>query len=162
MVPSDRYDDSRTMEILQHIGGCAVTAALTRRPDMSQLIHWLQTNPPRGRGENWAQSTSEQNNGRVGSHGNGICPRKHPSTTLRCHTMRDLFDFTVCEQCYADVIRPGIERGDELACLFGANPIAIPSGFTCQLYSDRMRRVWSEASSTRNFGYLQQKVSKPS
>ncbi|KAG7293711.1 hypothetical protein NEMBOFW57_003768 [Staphylotrichum longicolle] len=65
---------------------------------------------------------------------------------------------TVCEQCYAEVIRPDVSRASELARQFDPNPSLMPSGFTCQLYSDRMRRIWSEAGSTGNLEYLRQKV----
>ncbi|KAK0725022.1 hypothetical protein B0H67DRAFT_607390 [Lasiosphaeris hirsuta] len=89
------------------------------------------------------------------------CPRNLLSTTTKCHTMQGLFDLTVCENCYASVIKPDADRGVEMARRFEGNPSAMPSGFTCQLYSDRMRRVWSDAASTGDFEYLRQKASMP-
>lgn len=160
LVPSDWYDDTRTAEILQQVGGCAVTAALLRRPDLSPLVDWLRANPPRPRGGGGAGFPSASSAEAMGGgqlHGNGLCPRNYPSTTLRCHTMQGLFDFTVCEQCYADVIKPDADRGVDLARRFG-DAATVGSGFTCQLYSDRMRRVWSEVASTGNMEHLRQKV----
>ncbi|KAK3904533.1 hypothetical protein C8A05DRAFT_13589 [Staphylotrichum tortipilum] len=147
-VPSDAYDDMRSGEMLQQVGGCAVTSGLLGRPDVSQLVSWLRENPPRPRGGLSGSSPAPS----------GLCPRNSPSTTLRCHTMRRLFNFTVCEQCFADVIQPDLARGVELARKFDMAPNAMPSDFTCQLYSDRMRRVWSEAVSTGDFEHLRQKV----
>lgn len=158
MVPSERYEDTRTMEMLQQIGGCAVTAALFRRPDLSQLVNWLRSNPPRPRGGGASFSTPGHPTSGGQPQVNGLCPRNYPSATLRCHTMPALFEFTVCEQCYADVVKPDVDKAAELARQFDPNPSAMPSGFTCQLYSDRMRRVWGEAVSTGNFEYLRHKV----
>ncbi|KAL2127768.1 hypothetical protein VTI74DRAFT_10184 [Chaetomium olivicolor] len=160
MVPSDCYDDTRTMQILQQIGGCAVSAAILRRPDLSQLIGWLRANPPPPRGGSGLAHPSSFPGMGAAAHVNGLCPRNIPSTTLRCYTMQGLVDFTVCEQCYSDVIRPDVDNGISMARQFDADPSAIASGFTCQLYSDRMRQVWREAASTGNLAYLQQKVSE--
>ena len=157
IVPSDRYDDARTTEMLQQVGNCAVTAALLRRPSLSQLVDWLRANPPRQRGGGGGGPVPGLMSG-AQPQGNGLCPRNYPSTTLRCHTMQRLFDFTVCEQCYADVIKPDANRGVDVARWFDPDPSVMPSGFTCQLYSDRMRRTWSETVSTGNLEHLRQKV----
>lgn len=119
---------------------------------------WLRANPPRPRGAGASFTTPGLPTNGGQPQANGLCPRSYPSTTLRCHTMPNLFEFTVCEQCYAEVIRPDVSRASELARQFDPNPSLMPSGFTCQLYSDRMRRVWSEAGSTGNLEYLRQKV----
>ncbi len=152
LVPADMYEDVRTAEILHQVGGCDMTSRLLGRSDMSQLVGWLRENPPRPRGGGSLPGSAQA------SAPVGLCPRKSPSTTLRCHTMRGLFDFTVCEQCYADVIQPDLARGVELARQFDTSPSAMSSGFTCQLYSERMRRVWSEAVSAGDFEHLRQKV----
>ncbi|KAK0712866.1 hypothetical protein B0T26DRAFT_601363, partial [Lasiosphaeria miniovina] len=152
----DYYDDTRTAQILQQVGGCAVTAAMTRRPDLSQLVNWLRANLPPLRGGN-PVSTG------VGGpqQPDGLCPRNYPSTTLKCHTMQGLFDFTVCEQCYGDVIKPDADNGIDLARRFDMTASSVPGpGFTCQLYSDRMRRVWRDAASTGDMEHLRQKVSE--
>jgi hypothetical protein len=152
IVPSDRYDDIRSAETLQNVGACAVVAAMSRRPDMSQLVSWLHANPPQPRGGLPSMGGAQP------QAPNGLCPRDYPSTTLRCHTMQGIFDFTVCEQCYAEIIKPDADRGVDLARRVDGNASAMPSGFTCQLYSDRMRHVWNEAASTGNVEYLGQKV----
>ncbi|KAK3346087.1 hypothetical protein B0T25DRAFT_460385, partial [Lasiosphaeria hispida] len=161
----ERYDDARTASILQQVGGCAVTAAMTRRVDMGQLVNWLVANPPPIRGDGVTPGVPGVPGvpGAVpGAAPGGTpavgCPRNLLSTTTKCHTMQGLFDLTACEHCYASVVKPDADRGVEMARRFEGNPSAMPSGFTCQLYSDRMRRVWSDAVSTGNFEYLRQKV----
>ncbi|KAK3384938.1 hypothetical protein B0H63DRAFT_394871 [Podospora didyma] len=160
LVPSEQYDDARTMAILQQVGGCAVTAAWTRRPDLTQLVNWLRANPPPPRGGPSAVPV-----GAGGGTGGpqppaGLCPRNLPFTGLKCHTMQGLFDFTVCEQCFADVIKPDADKGVNLALWVNPSASVMPAGFTCQLYSERMRRVWSEAASTGNMEHLRQKVTE--
>jgi len=93
-----------------------------------------------------------------GSGGGSICPRNTVSTSQKCHTIPVLLDFTVCEQCYAAVVKPDAARGVEFARRIDPTASVLPSGFTCQLYSDRMRRVWADAASTGNFETLRQKV----
>lgn len=166
LVPLEQYDDPRTMAILQQIAACTVTSGFMRRPDMSALLNWLRANLPPPRGP--AAGSSAGAPGVFGSPPpppNGLCPRNYPSTTLRCHTMRGLFDLTVCEQCYKEVIELDVRRGVELARRLDQIPAAVGgSGFTCQLYSDRMRRVWKEAVSMgepMGLEHLRAKVSIP-
>ncbi|KAH7627826.1 hypothetical protein B0T09DRAFT_359154 [Sordaria sp. MPI-SDFR-AT-0083] len=144
----EHYDDPGTMAILQQIAGCAVTSGFMRRPDMSALLNGLRANlpPPRGPGA----GTSAGVPGVFGAPPlpSGLCPRDYPFTSLRCHTMEGLFNFTVCEQCYKEVIEPDVRQGVELARRVDQTPAVMGGpGFTCQLYSDRMRRVWKEAVS---------------
>jgi hypothetical protein len=158
MVPSDLYDDARTGAMLQQIGACAVTAQMTGRVDMSQLVNWLQANPPAPRGGGAGYSSTHAGGQPPHAGGNGLCPRGYPSTSLRCHTMQGIFDLTVCEQCYAEVVKPDAEKGVELARRFDPTPAVMPSGFTCQLYSPRMRQVWSHAAAAGDLALLQAKV----
>ena len=121
---------------------------------MTALVNWLRANLPPVRGPGVgvgvgvAGTFSSQGVPGVfsGPSPNGLCPRNYPSTTLRCHTMQSLLDFTVCEQCYKEVIEPDVRQGVELARGLDPTPAVVGGpGFTCQLYSDRMRRVWKEA-----------------
>ncbi|KAK1753363.1 hypothetical protein QBC47DRAFT_386216 [Echria macrotheca] len=160
LVPSDRYDDTRTGMVLQQVGACAVITAVTRRPDMSQLLNWLRANPPPVRTGVAPAPGGVAGPGVVPVSGvaGGNCPRNMLSTTHKCYTMQGLFDFTVCEDCYGAVVKLDLDKGVELARRFDGTPSAMASGFTCQLYSDRMRRVWADAVSTGDFEYLRQKV----
>lgn len=149
-VPSDRFDDPYTSQQLQYAAACVVTSAQAGRTDMSALVSWLRDNPPPSRGGS---------PGRPWQAPSGPCPQNYPSSTVRCYAMRDLFDFTICEKCFAEVIKPDLERGVELARRFDSAPSIMPSGFTCQLYSARMRQVWAQAASTEDISFLGQKVS---
>ncbi|KAL1836846.1 hypothetical protein VTJ49DRAFT_4596 [Mycothermus thermophilus] len=163
IVPSDWYDDVRTAEVLKVVGACGMAAAKSGRPDLGQLVDWLRKNPPQPRGTFAGIAAMGGGMGNAlfqPPPPNGLCPKNWPSTSLRCHTMQGVWEFTVCEQCYAEVIRPDAERGGMLARYFDGNAAVVHSGFTCQLYSDRMRRVWSEAAASGNVEYLQQKVSE--
>jgi hypothetical protein len=159
IVPSDWYDDVRTAEILKVAGSCGKDASKSGRPDLGKLVDWLRKNPPQPRG---TFAGIQQGGGVMLSQPpppNGLCPRNWPSTNLKCHTMQGVWEFTVCEQCYAEVIRPDAERGVGLAMYFDGNAALVHSGFTCQLYSERMRQVWREAAAANNVEYLRQKVS---
>ncbi|KAK3388468.1 hypothetical protein B0T20DRAFT_364634 [Sordaria brevicollis] len=167
LVPSEYYDDPRTMAILQQIAACAVTSGFMRRPDMSALVNWLRANlpPPRGPGVGGASQGIPGGLGGAPPLPKGLCPRDYPSTTLRCRTMQGLFDFTVCEQCYKEVVEGDFNRGIGLAVRLGGAPAAAVggAGFTCQLYSERMRRVWKEAvnmDEPMGFEHLRVKVNE--
>ncbi|KAM7192148.1 hypothetical protein V8F20_008983, partial [Naviculisporaceae sp. PSN 640] len=152
LVPSDHYDDARTAEILRQLcvcaGGGLMFGSLTGGSGggIGQFAGWLKGHPPRPRG---------QTAGAVGQgQGNGICPRhthaSQPGTLLRGYTLEGFSDLTVCDGCYNELIKPDAEKGVELARQFvvipgSMSPPAVPGGFACQLYSDRMRRVWSDA-----------------
>lgn len=148
-VPSDRFDDQYTNQQLQNVATCVVTSAQAGRTDMSALVNWLRDNPPPVRGS--AASPPWQGP-------SGPCPQSYPSSTVKCYVMRALSDLTVCEKCFAEVIKPDQDRGVELARRFDSAPSTMPSGFTCQLYSTRMRQVWAQAASTGDLAPLGQKV----
>lgn len=150
-VPSDRFDDQYTSQQLQYAAACVVASAQAGRTDMSALVNWLRDNPPPSRGGVPSRPWQAPS---------GPCPQNYPSSTLRCYIMRDLFDFTVCEKCFAEVIKPDVDRGVELARRFDTAPSTMPSGFTCQLYSTRMRQVWAHAASTGDLAFLGLKVSQ--
>jgi hypothetical protein len=148
-VPSDLFDDQYTSQQLQYAATCVVMSAQAGRVDMSALANGLRDNPPPARGGVA---------GRPWQAPSGPCPQNYPSSTLKCYVMRDLFDFTVCEKCFAEVIKPDQDRGLELARRFDSGPSTMSSGFTCQLYSPRMRQIWAQAASTGDLAFLAQKV----
>lgn len=119
---------------------------------MAPLINWLRENPPPTKGAMAPRSWEAPA---------GPCPRNYASSTLKCHVMGDIPDFTVCEQCFADVVKPDLDWGIELARRFGTGARTVSAGFTCQLYSDRMRHVWNQAVSSGNLELFRHKVSHP-
>ena len=60
----------------------------------------------------------------------------------------ELREFTVCEDCYEEVVWPAIKRDMPVATDFRRDAKAVaPSnvGVSCQLYSPRMRRIFQDA-----------------
>ncbi|KAI9794953.1 MAG: hypothetical protein M1833_007327 [Piccolia ochrophora] len=77
------------------------------------------------------------------------------------HIMPSLPEFTVCEECYHDVIWPAVEAGSSLADRFSRRlQLTGPyeRGDTCQLYSPRMRRAFAEAVKADDFEGLKWRV----
>lgn len=73
------------------------------------------------------------------------------------HIMQFLPEFTVCGVCFSEAVQPKIDDGNSLAQNFYMKPQRLPSA-TCQLYSSRMREVFSKACRRKDPGYLRDKV----
>jgi hypothetical protein len=65
--------------------------------------------------------------------------------------------FRVCEECHEQYIRPNASAGSQIALSFGA-PVYAAEGFVCQLYSERMQKLWLTAVANNNMNYLRYKV----
>lgn len=73
------------------------------------------------------------------------------------HIMPQLPQFTVCEDCYNDIVWPEIDAGSPLAAKFNRSmQIMGLGGVSCQLYSPRMRHVFKDAVRSNDLAYLQQ------
>ncbi|KAK4162423.1 hypothetical protein QBC43DRAFT_168859, partial [Cladorrhinum sp. PSN259] len=132
LVTSERYDDMKTMETLKQLltGG-----------GVHGLVGWLRGNMP------------------PPVITDGECPRNYPAPVgLKCHVMPGLHEFTVCERCFKEVVSPGVKQGMGLAVQFDGTARAIGGGWTCQLYSERMRQVWQQTSSSNDINTLRMKV----
>ena len=73
------------------------------------------------------------------------------------HIMPQLPEFTVCEECYNEVVWPAIRDGSTLASQFNRTlQVVTPPhmGVSCQLYSSRMRRVFQDAQERNDFYHL--------
>ncbi|QIW97780.1 hypothetical protein AMS68_003298 [Peltaster fructicola] len=69
--------------------------------------------------------------------------------------------FTVCEECYEEVIEPEVRKGVDIAKRF--NQTIQPAygesiGTSCQLYSARMRRVFARSIKDNDLKYLARKA----
>ena len=84
------------------------------------------------------------------------CRRDEPKPFRLWHFIPQLPEFTVCEECYTDVVWPWIESGFLIANKFQRTPLAFndDEDVSCQLYSDRMRSVFRKAVKTNDFSYL--------
>jgi hypothetical protein len=72
-------------------------------------------------------------------------------------------DFTVCEECYVNVVRPAVKVGSDVAGQFNRTLQLLPMpqaqmGISCQLYSDRMKAIFREAVQKRDWNGLRQKI----
>lgn len=84
------------------------------------------------------------------------CHEDSPVPNSYWHTMQYLPDFTVCADCFDEVVRPRLGR-DKVARNFYKDPQRIPLA-TCQLYSERMREIFKKACRRDDAKYLKAKV----
>lgn len=85
------------------------------------------------------------------------CQKDMPLGIQVWHVIPELPEFTICEECYNEVVRPvshrPVARDVSKFVVFLPNLLGcrIVHGSTCQLYSDRMRRVFLEAVTRNDF-----------
>ena len=87
------------------------------------------------------------------------CGRHLPLRSTAWHFIPQLPEFTICEECFQDVVWPLIKR--PIARDVNRTLKLVPCtqsqqwyGISCQLYSDRMRRVFHEAVQHDDFEHL--------
>ncbi|MCJ1375655.1 hypothetical protein MMC20_006892 [Loxospora ochrophaea] len=86
-----------------------------------------------------------------------ICTKDDMILGQPWHFMPRLREFTVCEECYIQVVRPAIDDGSSLASDFTRTPQKVAPahiGISCQLYSERMRDIFQKACDRDEFQYL--------
>lgn len=72
--------------------------------------------------------------------------------------MDSLPEFTVCEECYDDVVWPLVEDNrSDVPGHFLRGKQTLPAA-SCQLYSTRMRDVFQLACRDNDIGYLEKKL----
>lgn len=75
----------------------------------------------------------------------------------RWYTITQLPEFTVCEECYDDVIYPEVENGKAIPSMFNRSQQRIPVA-SCQLYSQRMQDMFQQAVDNDDYRYLASKA----
>ncbi|KAI4137690.1 MAG: hypothetical protein L6R39_007149 [Caloplaca ligustica] len=73
------------------------------------------------------------------------------------HVIPKLPEFTACSECYEDVVWPAVLQGLPLALQFTRTPQAVERphvGVSCQMYSSKMRKVFSQACEEDDLDYL--------
>ncbi|KAH8652363.1 hypothetical protein BX600DRAFT_516406 [Xylariales sp. PMI_506] len=86
------------------------------------------------------------------------CYHSRPVAGRKWYTLRKLPNFTVCEECFTDVIWPEIERDHGgIQAEFYKNPQRIPVA-ACQLYSTRMRNVFQNAVERNDMQYFESRI----
>lgn len=84
------------------------------------------------------------------------CKGGIPAYGEKWHVMESVPDFTVCEECFDEVVLPILEsdRPSRVARNFYKRPQTLPKA-ECQLYSTRMRNVFKKACDQDSLNYLQ-------
>jgi hypothetical protein len=85
------------------------------------------------------------------------CREDSPIADGLWHKMQYLPQFTVCSECFDEVVRPKLTDDNVIARNFYTKPQRLPSA-TCQLYSERMRDIFSKACRRNDPMYLEDKV----
>lgn len=103
------------------------------------------------------------------------CTRDELLSDVGWHFIPQIPEFTACEECYTNIVWPAIAEGSSIAGRFNRTPQLIydegkdsrrrgckhervPPGNSCQMYSDRMRRIFKKAVQTGDLGYLARKA----
>jgi hypothetical protein len=85
------------------------------------------------------------------------CREDRPITEGYWHFMQFIPEFTVCGDCFEDVVRPRLGDENVIARNFYIKPQRVPRA-ACQLYSSRMREVFKRACRRNDPKYLEAKV----
>ncbi|CAO2650908.1 Nn.00g092050.m01.CDS01 [Neocucurbitaria sp. VM-36] len=96
----------------------------------------------------------------------GECGKDKTSTRKPWHFIPSLPEFTVCEECYDELVWPATQSKSvppTIPRLFNKTIQLVPSedpecGSSCCLYSPRMRRVWDTSVKEEDFSYLKRKA----
>ena len=81
------------------------------------------------------------------------CQQDTELTDCRWHTITQLPEFTVCEECFDEVVEPEISERKALPLMFKTSMQKLPNA-SCQLSSQRMRSVFRDAVDTNDFRLL--------
>lgn len=96
------------------------------------------------------------------------CSRDKPLRDKLWHFIPHLPEFTVCQECFDELILPAITSAsshipDTIPKLFNRTMCLVPDedpelGSTCCLYSPRMRKIWERSVENEDFEYLKRKA----
>ncbi|KAM3080873.1 hypothetical protein ACMFMG_004833 [Clarireedia jacksonii] len=81
------------------------------------------------------------------------CQQSMDLPDRRWYIITQLPDFTVCEECFDDVVYPEVEDRKAIPLMFSKTPQRIPKA-SCQLYSERMRTIFQRAVNTDDYKLL--------
>jgi hypothetical protein len=101
----------------------------------------------------WAELARQLGKLSVGS----VCREDSPIADGHWHVMQYLPQFTVCGECFDEAVRPRLNDDNDIARNFYMKPQRLASA-TCQLYSERMRDIFSKACRRNDPIYLEDKV----
>ncbi|KAI9646573.1 hypothetical protein NHQ30_004568 [Ciborinia camelliae] len=81
------------------------------------------------------------------------CQQSTDLSDSRWYFITQLPEFTVCEECFDDVIFPELQDGKAMAAMFSKTPQRMHKA-SCQLYSERMRAVFQKACNSDDYMLL--------
>lgn len=85
------------------------------------------------------------------------CQGEKDLRDARWHIITQLPEFTVCPECFDDVVWPQLEKRKAIPLMFKESSQRIPKA-SCQLYSARMRQVFKNAVDGDDYKLLASKV----
>lgn len=85
------------------------------------------------------------------------CQQDKELADARWHVITQLPEFTVCEECFDEVVWPELEDRKAIPAMFNKTQQRIPKA-SCQLYSERMREVFSKAVDGDDYKLLASKA----
>ncbi|KAL6719492.1 hypothetical protein ACLMJK_003732 [Lecanora helva] len=91
------------------------------------------------------------------------CPKDRMFPRKAWHIHPHLPEFTICQECYENVVYPIVLSGSSLAAKIDKKPHQFPNPETevcCHLYSPRMRKVFREACEDEDYDHLRHTVHK--
>ncbi|KAH7348387.1 hypothetical protein BKA65DRAFT_550458 [Rhexocercosporidium sp. MPI-PUGE-AT-0058] len=81
------------------------------------------------------------------------CPQATPSSNRCWHIIPQVDGFFVCEECFNELVRPGIEEGKLIPMMFHRTTYNIALA-TCQLRTQQMRDIFEMAVEQNDYGLL--------
>jgi hypothetical protein len=85
------------------------------------------------------------------------CPRDETLSIGYWHVITQLPEFSVCPECFEEVVLPELERKKAIPAMFNKSLQRLPSA-SCQLYSPRMRAIFEKAVSGNDYKLLATKA----
>lgn len=85
------------------------------------------------------------------------CQRDTELADARWHVITQLPEFTVCEECFDEVVWPELDDGKAIPAMFNKKQQILPKA-SCQLYSERMRALFSKAVNGDDYKLLASKA----
>jgi len=86
------------------------------------------------------------------------CRRHQHVRDGRWHVMKDFPEFTVCQECFDEVVDPLLEERDSRIITREFSKTKSLRLAACNLYSERMREIFRKAYLREDIDYLEDKV----
>jgi hypothetical protein len=85
------------------------------------------------------------------------CPRDMTLKNSYWYVITQLPEFTVCPECFDEVVHPGLEKAKAIPIMFNKATQRRETA-SCQLYSERMREIFEKAVNTNDYKLLASKA----